>query len=137
MYRRFERILNAPIARAFISHSSKDDKHAMNIRQALKRINIPCFLDETDLGWGSKIVDEINIELHQCSHLLVVLSPSSLTSQWVHFEVGQAAALSKEILPFLTTSDLQVPDYLRLYKPVTTNEAVVRFFQRYSKLVGR
>jgi len=39
-----------------------------------------------------------------------VISPASLKSQWVAFEIGQAKALGKRLLPLLTHASLDVPE---------------------------
>ncbi len=82
---------------------------------ALRNSGVDYFLDRKDVEWGTDIPRRIADGLAQCDSLLVVVSPASLKSQWVPYEVGQATALGKTILPFLVHPSLDLPGYLQNY----------------------
>ncbi len=112
----------------FVSYSSIDEHHAKLVAAALAELGVDYFLDRKDIEWGDDITDKIGSGLATCSELLVILSPASLKSQWVPFEIGQAAALGKKILPFLTHPSLDIPGYLRKFHYKANIEDVKRYF---------
>lgn len=99
----------------FISYSAVDQGIASDISDVLKDIDIPHFFDKKDINWGQDVARAVGSGVRNCSHLLVVLSPASLKSSWVAYEIGQAAALGKVILPYLTHPSLDIPDFIRGY----------------------
>jgi len=101
--------------KVFISYSSVDDKLAEELAKALDEINVGYFFDRKDVEWGDDVTDRITHGLAGCSALIVIVSPASLKSQWVPFEIGHASALGKKILPFLTHPSLDVPGYLQKF----------------------
>lgn len=61
--------------------------------------------------------------------MVVLLSPSSASSQWVQFEVGAAEGLKKPIVPVLlpgSTFEESVPDHLRDFQILDGNKVSVR-----------
>src|ERR1044072_8672601 len=85
----------------FISHSSQDKWVARKISEDLNRIGIETFLDEKDIGTGESIDDAIGQHLLESDELLIIISPASLSSQWVFVEIGGAKALGKRLVPIL------------------------------------
>lgn len=115
--------------RVFISYSSVDDGVARSVADTLAGLGIDYFLDSKDIKWGDDISGEIKKSLADCSHLIVVLSPASLKSQWVPFEIGHASALDKRILPFVTHPSLSLPGYLQAFHHKTRIEDIRAFFE--------
>lgn len=105
--------------KVFISYSSVDEELAWQVKKALDEINVGCFFDRKDVKWGDKFPDRITEGLADCSALIVIISPASLKSQWVPFEIGHATGLGKTILPFLTHPSLEVPAYLQNFHYLT------------------
>jgi hypothetical protein len=99
--------------KVFISYSSVDAKQAKRFAKALDEIQIAYFLDSKDIKWGDSITERVSQALANCYALIVIVSPASLKSQWVPFEIGQAKAFGKIIMPFLTHPSLDLPDYLQ------------------------
>ncbi len=64
-------------------------------------MGIETFLDEKDIATGDSIDEEIQNQLRECDELLLLLSPSALTSNWVMIEVGGAKALGIRLVPIL------------------------------------
>ena len=89
----------------FISYATEDKDCVKKIEVIFKNLGIQYFLDRENIAWGGQFQDEINVGLLKCSIFLVVLSPASLKSAWVHFETGQAAAMGKTILTYLQTQE--------------------------------
>jgi TIR domain len=122
----------------FISHSSKDrwvaGQMAAIIERRAKRYGVRTFLDEVDLDGGDRIKEKIKANLHACAEFVILLSPSSVTRQWVLAELGGAWALDKRIMAI--TYDLaaeQIPDIIEHDKSYELND-----FDRYvGELIGR
>jgi hypothetical protein len=102
---------------------------ARGLAKTLEGIGVESFLDEKDIGWGDPITQKVSQGLRSCSALIVILSPGSLKSQWVPFEIGQATALGKKILPYLTHPALDVPMFIRDLSYKTSLDDVCRYFR--------
>jgi hypothetical protein len=116
--------------KVFISYSRVDSDIVDELVKALDHVRVPYFLDKKDIAWGDELHMRISGGLADSSHLLVVLSPASLKSQWVPFEIGQATALGKRVLPFLTHPSLEIPTFLRQFLFETDIAKVASFFAR-------
>lgn len=101
--------------RVFISYSTVDGTVAQKVTRVFESLGVDYFLDRKDVSWGDDVAERIRHDLAECSDLVVIISPASLKSQWVSFEIGQAAALHKNILPFLTHPSLELPSYISKY----------------------
>lgn len=115
----------------FISHSSKDrwiaGQMAATIERRAKRYGVRTFLDEVDLEAGDRIPETIKTNLHACEEFVILLSPSSVTRQWVLAELGGAWILDKRIIAI--TYDLvadKIPDIIEHDKSYDLND-----FDRY------
>jgi hypothetical protein len=123
--------------RVFISYSSIDDTVADEVILILQNAGVDYFLDRKDIEWGADIPRRIADGLAQCGSLLVIVSPASLKSQWVPYEVGQAIALEKAILPFLTHPSLDLPGYLQNYSHKVRLTDVKELFESLLHLKDR
>ena len=104
--------------KVFLSHNSKDKWLARRISKDLTDLGAETFLDEKDISTGVSIDDTIQKHLGECDDFLVLLSPSSLESDWVLIELGGAIALSKRLVPILLYIDAnEIP------KPITKHLA--------------
>jgi hypothetical protein len=112
----------------FISYSSVDREIANDLAELLQSLDIEYFLDRKDIAWGDPVTEAVQAGLRNCSCLVVIVSPASLKSQWVPFEVGQAVAAGKRILPYLTHPSLDVPSYLADLHYATHMDAVRTYF---------
>ena len=93
---------NQPDYLVFISHSSKDRwiarQMAAIIERKAKRYGVRTFLDEVDLEGGDRIPATIKANLHACEEFVILLSPQSVTRQWVLVELGGAWTLDKRVI---------------------------------------
>ncbi|MFH1373850.1 MAG: toll/interleukin-1 receptor domain-containing protein [bacterium] len=96
----------------FISYSHVDSETADSVAHVLDELGIEYFRDVKHIEWGRPIGAEVREALEVCVSVLVILSPASLKSQWVSYEVGFGRALHKRVLPFLTHPSLDVPGYM-------------------------
>jgi len=71
----------------FLSHSSRNKGFVTKLATVLRRHNVPVWLSETNLAGAQQWHDEIGQALKRCDWFLVVLSPSSVKSEWVKREL--------------------------------------------------
>ncbi|MEI8225852.1 MAG: toll/interleukin-1 receptor domain-containing protein [Bacteroidota bacterium] len=76
--------------KVFISHSSTDKRFVRTLKDDLNENNIETWFDEDELDIGDSLADKLEIALDQSSHFLIILSPTSINSEWVNFEIQKA-----------------------------------------------
>jgi hypothetical protein len=101
----------------FISYSSKDRRFVERLATDLRNKGLYVWFDQWELKVGDSLVEKINAGLKSQDYLVVVLSKSSVSSQWVMQEL--IAGLIKElnekrtiVLPVLI-EDCDIPALLR------------------------
>jgi len=100
------------MSEVFISYAHEDSKTADSIVAVFKELGIKYFRDVKDIEWGNSIRKEVRGALERSTAILVILSPASIKSQWVSYEVGFGRALHRRVLPFLTHPSIDVPGYM-------------------------
>ena len=111
----------------FISHSTKDRwiarQMATIIESRGRRYGIGTFLDERDIEGGDSIPETILTKLRDCQEFVILLSPQSITRQWVLVELGAALGLQKHIVPIIhNVAPTDIPDIIRLTKAHELND---------------
>jgi hypothetical protein len=118
----------------FVQGSLDREADGAIIERKAKRYGVRTFLDEVDLEGGDRIPATIKANLHACEEFVILLSPHSITRQWVLVELRGAWTLDKRIMAI--TSNLsadKVPDIIDHDKSYEFNE-----FDRYvNELIGR
>lgn len=79
----------------FIAHSSADKVFVRRLAKDLSEKGVSAWVDEAEIRVGDSITEKINAGLEGAHYLAVILSPTSVSSAWVHRELG--AALQREI----------------------------------------
>lgn len=74
----------------FISHSSKDKKFVRHLKDCLLENTIETWVDENQLDFGDILVNKLENALEETSHLVIILSPTSIETDWVNFELKKA-----------------------------------------------
>lgn len=85
----------------FVSHSSLDAWIAKVMVEKIEALGAECWLDEKDLAGGDVIVEDIILGIDACNEAIVLISPNSVKSQWVPFEIGGVRAQHKRVTPVL------------------------------------
>lgn len=85
----------------FISHSSLDVWIATMMAEKITALGAECWLDEKDLSGGDIIAEQIIRGIDACHEAIVLISPNSVRSQWVPFEIGGVRAQHKQVTPIL------------------------------------
>lgn len=123
--------------KVFISYSSVDSHLANEVLKVVEESGFQCFLDQKDIKWGDDVMESVTDSLSKCFSVIVIVSPGSLKSQWVSFEIGHASALGKSILPFLTHPSLEVPSFVRKFHYKTRISEIKEYFYSQSALLNR
>ena len=97
----------------FISYSRSDRNFVSSLESLLQEKGIRYFRDEKDIEWGCDVNATISTAIENCTALIVIISPNSLNSPWVAYEVGYAKARQKKVLPLLTEPTVNLPSFLK------------------------
>jgi hypothetical protein len=117
----------------FISHSSYDRWIAQVMAEKIEGAGADCWLDEKDLEGGGVIVEDIIRGIDACNEAIVLISPQSVQSQWVAFEIGGVRAQHKRVTPILNNVTPEEMAPMRDIKGVDLN----RFDQFLAQLKRR
>ena len=95
----FPSILNDPIQfySCFISYASKEHEFAERLYADLQNKGVRCWFAPEDLKIGERIRPRIDESIRLHDKLLLVLSKTSIISQWVEQEVETALAREREL----------------------------------------
>ncbi len=74
----------------FISYSHRDERFAEELVARLRQAGIKIWYAPEDMRAGQKIHDQIKAAISQFDKLLIILSPSSMQSEWVRTELRNA-----------------------------------------------
>jgi formylglycine-generating enzyme required for sulfatase activity len=89
------------MAQVFISYSRKDLPFVEHLAADLKEAGLDVWYDVSRLGGGSRWRIEIENALKKSQYVIVVLSPDSVTSEWVEREILFASNLKRKIIPLM------------------------------------
>jgi len=108
--------------KVFISYSTSDLKHVEALRNQLAKTPIKIFIAEHSVTPGQKLSSEISNNIKDCDLFILLWSENSKNSEWVPQEIGQAKALSKNIIPLILNENLDLTGfisglkYIQIYK---------------------
>jgi len=74
----------------FLCHGSEDKAFARKLANDLTKHGIKVFFDEWEIGPGDSIRGKIDAGLAECTHFIVVLTPTSINKPWVNIEIDSA-----------------------------------------------
>ena len=107
----------------FLSYSRKDEEFVKELYRRFVRDGITCFFDQKSIAWGSNSVVAMEKGLRDARHVVLVLSPEFLESQWT--EIERTAALTRDpagrqarLKPLLLTPCLDHLDYPEFLRPI-------------------
>jgi hypothetical protein len=136
-----ERGRRPPRPGVFISYSHADRETALVISRALEERGADIWLDEQVMGFGSGISESCVTGIGTSDKVVMLITPQSLQSEWVRFELEAAISAMKEtgrrelIVPVVVGVDhravvASLPEirdikYLALDPPVTSLDVSV------------
>ncbi len=126
-YNSQEEFLKQNIKCVFISYQRADKSEAKRIADYLISAGITVYFDEYDANLKltyqtsspAKVTDALCTGINNSSHMLVVVSPTTLLSQWVPFEIGYG--YKKTDLAVLCLKGIPLgglPEYIRTAKVI-------------------
>jgi TIR domain/Pentapeptide repeats (8 copies) len=85
-------LVNRPIQyySCFISYSTIDQDFAQRLHNDLQSKGVRCWFAPHDMQAGKKIHEQIDEAIRVYDKLLLILSPSSMKSEWVNTEISKA-----------------------------------------------
>jgi hypothetical protein len=89
---RYFRVVQATMARVFLSHSSRDKPFVRELYRRLSPDGLICFFDEKSIEWGENFVVSLERGIDECEFFVAVLSPEFVQSKWVELERTSAMA---------------------------------------------
>ena len=116
--------------RVFVSYSHADQAIAERVRAHLDGRGIANFLFAIDMQLADEINETVAKEIAKCTHLLLIVTPRSLASHWLAYEMGYARAKEKLILTFVEPATLELPDIYRRYHYATDLARLQIYFDR-------
>jgi hypothetical protein len=114
----------------FISYSHVDATIANDVCARLDSAGVSYFRDIKNIDWGDGINEQVRESLLDSESILVIVSPASLKSLWVPYEIGYCAALNKKVLPYLVHPSLDLPGYIDGVKHITNLDDLSAYFAR-------
>jgi len=110
------------VKQVFVSHAEEDAELAHRLADDLRRHDISIWIMPESIRPDETWVDAINRGLSDSSHVVVVLTPAAVTSEWVHIEMSAAINLERkgeiQILP-LDVRPCQVPPLWQTYQAIS------------------
>jgi hypothetical protein len=128
--------------KVFISHQKRDRDDAKKIADYLISVGIAVYFDEFDkelqqadaTNNPNAVVSAIKKGINSSTHMLCIISPNTLTSKWVPFEVGygyDTTDLATLTLRGIKNSDL--PDYIKTKPIIRDIYDINAFVKRHGK----
>ena len=106
----------------FISHQKRDAEQARQVADYLTRCGIEVYFDEYDrdlhvaitLDDPKRVVNAIKKGVKASTHMLCLISPNTLSSKWVPFEIGYGYDETDVMaLTLKGIRDSDLPDYIK------------------------
>jgi tetratricopeptide (TPR) repeat protein len=134
---RYFRVVQATMARVFLSHSSKDKEFVRELHRRLSRDGLTCFFDEESIEWGDNFVVSLERGIDECEFFVAVLSPEFVQSKWVELERTSAmaddpAGLERKMRPLLLRP-CEVPRFLKPIQLIDVSSAAL-FEENYPRI---
>lgn len=90
----------------FLCHSHKDKPFARKLSEKVKANGIRVWIDEAEMLPGDSLISKIESAIEEFAYLGVILSPNSVSSEWVRIEVNLALTMEikgkrVKVLPLL------------------------------------
>ena len=80
----------------FISHASADDAFVKELRIKLELQGLDVWVDSRNLRGGDQLKPEIEEAIRSASQFIVVISPNTINSDWVFYEIEIAEEVAKQ-----------------------------------------
>lgn len=104
------------MSKLFLSHNTEDKPFVQELGRRLQDMGVGVWIDEAEIKVGDSLLKKISSGITDCSFLVAVLSPRSVRSSWVQFELETASTMEIDgktinVLP-VVIEDCAVPTFL-------------------------
>jgi len=127
------------IKQVFICHDTEDAKFAHRLADDLPRLGVQVWIAPESIGPGESWVSAVERGLEESSHMVVVLTPAALESEWVKKETEVAIAQERKrrirVIP-LDVEPCQVPLLLSSYQMVSFHRDYEAGLSQLEKMLG-
>jgi hypothetical protein len=120
----------------FVSHSSKDNWIAGQIAKEVQALGGEPWVDLNNLRGGDAFQEEILEAIRNCTEAIVLISPNSVNSQWVSYEIGAVAVQGKRVTPVLNNMPPEAIAPLRNVSAIDISD-FDRFLRELAGRIGR
>ncbi|MDA7418836.1 toll/interleukin-1 receptor domain-containing protein [Xenophilus arseniciresistens] len=128
-------------AKIFISHSSADKTFVRSLAVDLASIGHQPWVDEWQILAGESIVERVGAGIEDADFMVVVLSKSAVSSQWVENEwqakYWTEVTEKRVVVIPVVVDDCTVPTLLRAKKYVDFRQGYTEALELLSKSIGR
>lgn len=115
------------MGKIFISYCHKDEEFAFELNRGLQSANISTWIDEAELVIGDPLRSRIKEAIKGCRYVGVLLSPDSVNSEWVRYELEfsliQENAGEVIVIP-IVCKKVELPDNI-------CNKAIIDFTEEF------
>lgn len=103
--------------KVFISHNTEDKPLARRIGRLLLENGFKPWIDEGEIKPGQSLIRKITEGIHDSDRLIALVTPNSVNSKWVNFELEKAMTLEvtmgKPIVVPIVVSECKPPLFLQ------------------------
>lgn len=100
----------------FISHSGRDAEYARRLAEVLGRVGVSSWLN-AELSPGQDILSAVRSAIERSAAHIFLVSPDSINSPWILFELGAAMARGLPIFPVIIRGEgIDLPEPLRNFQ---------------------
>lgn len=126
--------------KVFISHSSVDKPFVRKLKTDLNQNYIDTWVDEDEMNPGDILQERLDYGLDKSTHIIIVLSPNSVNSEWVKYELTYALKMIEEsaiekIIPILYR-ECKIPSELEKIIRLDVSRETVYFRHQYLEFYG-
>lgn len=116
------------MSKILISYSQVDSEIADEIVRTLLKQNVAIIRDVRDVSWGESVELKVDKGFDDISTVLVIISPASLKSQWMPYEIGFVTGKGKAVVPFLIDPLLELPADIKRLNSITEISQLQEYF---------
>jgi TIR domain len=113
--------------KVFISYSGPDEKYAQRLREALAKYDIEVWDPASQIAPGENWGLKYGKALENSDAVVVLLSPASVKSDWVRYEIQYALSSPQfrdRLIPVLVRPTEEIPWILRKLKVIRATQDV-------------
>jgi len=130
------------VSSIFLSHSSKDNNFAENLKKQLEKARIKVWLDNAELKMGEPLLERIDKAIKDNEYVGAILSSNSIYSKWVQKELDLAIDKEMKSAKYITIPVLletvELPPHLRgkVYVDFTVPDKISYNFKKWVESMG-